>query len=720
MTGGLNMAEVEFGDFELFEQLDGEVAAQAVHIRFDQAEDSDVKSNSLQEQLASCEETIAQLRAENQELRRKLSVLSRPSGFSVDEKFGGPLLQILFMNHVISKQYHQEIEDFVSSLVQKHEEETKVNPENTTFNIKPQPSSISLEASDSCSVNAIKKIKEAFSVVGSVLYFTNFCLDKLGQPLLNENPQLTDGWEIPKYQQVFAQILSLDGQEVQVKAKRPKPCCFNCGSEEHQLKDCPKPRDFAHIGMKRKEFMDSCAESGNQNYQQRYHVEEVAERFGKFKPGTISEELQEALGISDRHLPPFIYRMRELGYPPGWLKDAELENSGLSLYDGKDTSDGETVQESLQRTISYDISKLISFPGFNTVLPHGISDDWRNFGSIPMQADHQKDVFANYLSSSFPDPSDNAVQKRSSSSRSSSVRKKQKTSGNSQGQSPVDMDVASDLDTSYSSPSRGFKFQPPLPPGSPYSTPPPLPRGTPPSTPPNFIPPAPPTPTHPPLPKGTPPPTPFRGSPLQSRDGSLQTKVLDSMDEDTLTLEELEEQQRLIWAALENAESTNSDSDIHTPLNGNSVSSSPRGAEINSNTEGKVTCQNNVKESNNSDLPIETVGKESNETVPQCTEDEKPLNTEANGNTDVQEMVLTEPIDPDEHKQNTETKDVTEEAAYIDTSPSSTRIPDRSKFAEGITPFEFDNMSESTGVYLRLRDVLKNSPRNHQKIKKGL
>lgn len=38
-------------------------------------------------------------------------------------------------------------------------------------------------------------------VVGSVLYFTSFCLDKLGQPLLNDNPQLTDGWEVPKYPQ---------------------------------------------------------------------------------------------------------------------------------------------------------------------------------------------------------------------------------------------------------------------------------------------------------------------------------------------------------------------------------------------------------------------------------------------------------------------------------------------------------------------------------------
>ena len=36
-------------------------------------------------------------------------------------------------------------------------------------------------------------------MVGSVLYFTTFCLDKLGQPLLNENPQQTDGWIVPTY-----------------------------------------------------------------------------------------------------------------------------------------------------------------------------------------------------------------------------------------------------------------------------------------------------------------------------------------------------------------------------------------------------------------------------------------------------------------------------------------------------------------------------------------
>ena len=117
-----------------------------------------------------------------------------------NSKVDGPLLQILFMNNVISKQYHQEIEDFVFNLVHKYEEQQRDEQEKTHFSLKPQPSSVVLEEDcKTASSNSVKKIKEAFSVVGSVLYFTNFCLDKLGQPILNENPQLTEGWEIPKY-----------------------------------------------------------------------------------------------------------------------------------------------------------------------------------------------------------------------------------------------------------------------------------------------------------------------------------------------------------------------------------------------------------------------------------------------------------------------------------------------------------------------------------------
>uniref|UniRef100_A0A8C0KSM5 Zinc finger CCHC domain-containing protein 8 n=2 Tax=Canis lupus dingo TaxID=286419 RepID=A0A8C0KSM5_CANLU len=708
-------AEVDFGDLELFEAFDHpeDSIPKPVHTRFkdddgDEEDEHGAGDAELRERLRQCEETIEQLRAENilpARSGRKLNILTRPSGILVNNtKLDGPLLQILFMNNVISKQYHQEIEEFVSNLVKRFEEQQKNDVEKTSFNLLPQPSSVMLEedhkVEESC---AIENNKEAFSVVGSVLYFTNFCLDKLGQPLLNENPQLTEGWEIPKYQQVFSHIVSLEGQEIQVKAKRPKPHCFNCGSEEHQMKDCPMPRNAARISEKRKEYMDACSETNSQNFQQRYHAEEVEERFGRFKPGVISEELQDALGLTDKSLPPFIYRMRQLGYPPGWLKEAELENSGLALYDGKDGADGEAEAGETQqnKSVTYDLSKLVNYPGFNISTPRGIPDEWRMFGSIPMQACQQKDVFANYLTSNFQAPSLRSGSKRSSSQSSPSSPKKQKKESSS-GASPADMELDSDAEVPHSSPSGAFQFQPPLPPG----TPPPLPQGTPP---PIFT---------PPLPKGTPPLTPS---------DSPQTRAASAaMDEDSLTLEELEEQQRRIWAALEQAESVNSDSDIpvDTPLTGNSVVSSPCPHELDLPVpEGKPSEKQRPEE------PEEPEGPDV------CT---KKLEVEHSLSPDSEPPLLCQ--EEEEESVQIDSKDAldngngvsncdvsnggSQKLLHVDTSPSTATkihspVPDMSKFATGITPFEFENMAESTGMYLRIRNLLKNSPRNQQKNKKA-
>ncbi|KGL82434.1 Zinc finger CCHC domain-containing protein 8, partial [Tinamus guttatus] len=649
----------------------------------------------------------------HQELKRKLNILTRPSGISVDSsKYDGPLLQILFMNNIISKQYHQEIEDFVFNLVQKYEEQQRSVPEKSHFNLKPQPSSVILEEDfKAASSNSVKKMKEAFSVVGSVLYFTNFCLDKLGQPILNENPQLTEGWEIPKYQQVFSQILSLDGQEIQVKPKRPKPHCFNCGSEEHQMKDCPKPRNAARISEKRKEYLEACGEASNQNYQQRYHAEEVEERFGKFKPGVISGELQDALGVTDKSLPPFIYRMRQLGYPPGWLKEAEMEHSGLALYDGRD--DGETEDEGSHqpKRVTYDVSKLINYPGFNMSTPSGIPDEWQIFGSIPMQPSQQKDVFANYLSN-FHAPSTKSSNKRAATQSSSHPSKRPKE--DSSELPAANMDLDPDLEVSQRSQTRNsFQFQPPLPPGPPASSaPPPLPRGTPPLTPPHSTRPQPLTPTPPPLPKSTPPLTP---SSVTS-----QPKIVDStMDEDALTLEELEEQQRLIWAALEQAESTNSDSDIpvDTPLTGNSVTSSPSRNEVELVAEVRSSDKVVTVETEFSDISSQVPENEHSKTSPNPGDsslilEENPDNADSKGMLD---DITTAPKVEVSSGGSTGVNQVV--TSTESSAKNSSSIPDMSKFAAGITPFEFENMAESTGVYLRIRSVLKNSPRNQQKKK---
>ncbi|XP_070619363.1 zinc finger CCHC domain-containing protein 8 isoform X6 [Erythrolamprus reginae] len=640
--------EVDFGDRELFQQLeddddDNDDDEEAP----DLAPGPEEEMTELRERLRDSEETVRQLRAENQELRRKLNILTRPSGLTVDDcKLDGPLLQILFMNNTVSKQYHHEVEEFVSSLVQKYEEQRRSELDKACFNVKPQPSSFVLEEDHKAtSSNVSKKVKEAFNVVGSVLYFTNFCLDKLGQPILNENPQLTDGWEIPKYQQVFTQILSLDGQEIQVKSKRPRSHCFNCGSEDHQIKDCPQPRNPARINEKRKEFMDACGEAGGTNFQQRYHADEVEERFGCFKPGIISEELQDALGVTEKTLPPFIYRMRQLGYPPGWLKEAEMEKSGLTLYDGKVSPSSDAEEESQQQNpcVSYDLSKLITYPGFNMSTPSGVADEWRMFGSIPLQPSQQKEIFAHYLST-YHSTNLKSRHKRASSHQSSHHSKRQK--GSSAEVSLADMEIDSAL-----------------------------PRDTPPWT-----------------------------RPEDS-----------AMDEDTLTLEELEEQQRLIWAALEQAEGGNSDSDhpAGTPLAGDSGMSSP--------------CRTEPP------LPLEEADRRQQEAEPDDKAEQTPQAAEEPGPQQAIELVdLTteaEEAIPTDSEGLGETSDPAAPLNHSDVpaipntgEPPSSKplslVPDMSKFAAGITPFEYDNMSESTGTYLRIRSVLKKYPRSQLKNKK--
>ncbi|XP_074015648.1 zinc finger CCHC domain-containing protein 8 isoform X3 [Numenius arquata] len=628
-------AEVDFGDRQLFEQLEEEDRPPPLPpLSCEEEEEGPEKAlQELYARLQDREETVRRLRAENQELKRKLNILTRPSGISVDNsKFDGPLLQILFMNNVISKQYHQEIEDFVFNLVQKYEEQKRGEQEKTHFNVKPQPSSVLLEEDcKTASSNSVKKIKEAFS-----------------------------------------------------------------------------PRNAARINEKRKEFLEACGEASNQNFQQRYHAEEVEERFGKFKPGVISGELQDALGVTDKSLPPFIYRMRQLGYPPGWLKEAEMEHSGLALYDGKDDGGTEDEGSHQPKRITYDVSKLINYPGFNISTPSGIPDEWQIFGSIPMQPSQQKDVFANYLSN-FHAPSPKSSNKRAASQSSSHHSKRPKEDNLEV--PAADMDLDSDLEVSQRSQTHNsFQFQPPLPPGHPsMSTPPPLPPGTPPL---NLTPPQPSTPTHPPLPRTTPPSNPSSDIP--------QPKIVDSvMDEDTLTLEELEEQQRLIWAALEQAESTNSDSDIpvDTPLTGNSVTSSPSRNEVDLVAEVRSSDKVTTVETTFSDISEQIPENEHSTMSPNPGDSllnlkENPDNTDSEGLLDNTMPAPNHEVNDGENMGGNKVVTSTESSAK-----NSSLVPDMSKFAVGITPFEFENMAESTGVYLRIRSLLKNSPRNQQKKK---
>ncbi|XP_051278470.1 zinc finger CCHC domain-containing protein 8 isoform X2 [Dicentrarchus labrax] len=592
------MAEVDFGDSELFEQLDDSAPPVPTHVRFTDDEEDQEEPVQARGGLEESDDYLQRLTEENISLRRKQNLLTRPSGIAIkDDDYDGPVLQILYSNNMISKQCRQEIEDCICSLILKHQ-----NPSNekkkSTFHIKPQNSAFAVDE-DLSSSSSVRTTTEAFKVVGSVLYFTTFSLDKLGQPLVNENPQLTDGWDVPTYHQVFNQVIGTDGQEIEMKDKRPKSMCFNCGLSGHQLRDCPKPKDMAAINERRKEFNQNSNQGMQSN--QRYHADEVEERFAKYKPGVMSEELLTALGIDGDTLPPLIYRMRQLGYPPGWLKEAEMENSGITMYDGNVSNDGSVTDNTNSQNISYDVSKLVDFPGFNVPAPNRIKDEFRHYGSIPMQTIHMKQNYAAYLSNNFPMPGATCNKRRHESDSSPQLRKKTRSSPDRNSDRSSDMDIESDPGTPYYTGPGDFQFQPPLPPGSPcFSSPPPLPHGTPPAT-----------PTPPPLPKGTPPPTPTNGSPaLRGRNWVAVDETVEE-PEDDLSLEELEEQQRLIWAALENAD-TATNSDCDTPVMGTPVPSSPSvSTPVHVDTETE-----NVEEAMDTTKPAETCHSSENPKEP--------------------------------------------------------------------------------------------------------
>lgn len=47
----------------------------------------------------------------------------------------------------------------------------------------------------------------------------------------------------------------------------------------------------------------------------------------------FSEALRQALGLAHDQLPQHIYKMRLFGYPPGWLAEARMVQSGVTIFD---------------------------------------------------------------------------------------------------------------------------------------------------------------------------------------------------------------------------------------------------------------------------------------------------------------------------------------------------------------------------------------------------
>ncbi|XP_055920241.1 zinc finger CCHC domain-containing protein 8 homolog [Eupeodes corollae] len=206
-----------------------------------------------------------------------------------------------------------------------------------------------------------------------------------------------DAVQIPSYKRTIKEILNESSAQKKKKndedeCSRPKQMksCFNCGEHDHDLRSCPKPRNNAKINKAKK----------NMNFRRdRYHVD-IEQRFAHLRPGQVSKLLREALGIRGGELPFFFYRMRVLGYPPGWLEDARVAHSGISLFDSEGRSVRDPEEEEGQVDADknkYDVNKIIAFPGFNASPGQSFYDDYKHHNVPPMNREDAKEKFIESL-----------------------------------------------------------------------------------------------------------------------------------------------------------------------------------------------------------------------------------------------------------------------------------------------------------------------------------
>lgn len=193
--------------------------------------------------------------------------------------------------------------------------------------------------------------------------------------------------DVPRYRASLSETLSNEKPEEKSNGpSRRAMSCFNCDGD-HNLRDCRLPKNYQKINANRKQRGGGKTE--------RYHVD-LTQKYGHLKAGQISSKLRKALGLHKKDLPVHIFRMRQLGYPPGWLEEAKIRHSGINLFgsDGtvvleSDDEDGEVEQVKDK----YDGTKVIEYPGFNVEPPEGVYDDARLFDCPPMQDEHKKDNF---------------------------------------------------------------------------------------------------------------------------------------------------------------------------------------------------------------------------------------------------------------------------------------------------------------------------------------
>ncbi|KAL0682672.1 hypothetical protein Bca4012_049520 [Brassica carinata] len=165
------------------------------------------------------------------------------------------------------------------------------------------------------------------------------------------------------------------------------PRCFNCGAYSHSMRECPKPFDRSAVNIARRQHKSKRNQS-SRLIPSRYYKSAQGGKYDGLKPGSLDPETRQVLGLGELDPPPWLHRMREIGYPPGYLAVEEDHLSGITIFDEEETEpeeeekegevkaeDGEILEVAASSSEPPQMKMTVEFPGINAPIPEN-ADVW--------------------------------------------------------------------------------------------------------------------------------------------------------------------------------------------------------------------------------------------------------------------------------------------------------------------------------------------------------
>ncbi|KAG9139278.1 hypothetical protein Leryth_011279 [Lithospermum erythrorhizon] len=190
-----------------------------------------------------------------------------------------------------------------------------------------------------------------------------------------------DGNSVPLYDRGFSSALtSVDGPnnlESNLEVLNSSRC-FNCGSYSHSLRECPKPRDRVAVDKAKKEHTSKRSHNASSRNPTRYYQSSPRGKFDGLRPGLLNSETRQLLGLGELDPPPWMNRMRELGYPPGYLDSQDGDQpSGITIFadeESKEETKGNILEigsheQSRKKSPKPPKKMSVEYPGINAPIP---------------------------------------------------------------------------------------------------------------------------------------------------------------------------------------------------------------------------------------------------------------------------------------------------------------------------------------------------------------